>query len=90
LNPWSEAQVNSTTPDRGPRLIVSADSDHTVPWAMSNAAYEKQKRNQGVTEIVKMRGRGHSLTIDAGWREVAEKALEFAGRFTKISTAKIA
>jgi non-heme chloroperoxidase len=81
LNPWSEAQVNSTNPDRGPMLILSADSDHTVPWAIANAAYEKQKRNQSVTEIVKMPGRGHSLTIDAGWREVAEKALDFAGRF---------
>jgi pimeloyl-ACP methyl ester carboxylesterase len=89
LNPWSEAQVNSTNPDRGPMLIVSADSDHTVPWAIANAAYEKQKRNQGVTEIVKMPGRGHSLTIDAGWREVAERALEFIGRFTTI-TARIA
>ncbi|HEX8897032.1 MAG TPA: hypothetical protein VF783_27215 [Terriglobales bacterium] len=71
-------------------LIVSADSDHTVPWAMANAAYEKQKRNQSVTEIVKTRGRGHSLTIDARWREVAKKALEFVGRFTKITPAKTA
>jgi non-heme chloroperoxidase len=70
-------------------LIVSADSDHTVPWAIANPAYEKQKRNQGVTEIVKMPGRGHLLTIDAGWRDVAEKALEFVGRFTTI-TARIA
>jgi len=62
-------------------LIISADSDQTVPWAIANAAYKKQKRNQGVTEIVKMAGRGHSLTIDAGWREVAEKAVEFAKRF---------
>ncbi len=85
LNPWSEAQVDSTNPERGPMLIISADSDHTVPWAIANAAYEKQKRNQGVTEIVKMPGRGHSLTIDAGWREVAEKALEFVGRFTTIT-----
>jgi non-heme chloroperoxidase len=60
-----------------------------VPWAIATAAYEKQKRNQGVTEIVKMPGRGHSLTIDAGWREVAERALEFIGRFTTI-TARIA
>jgi pimeloyl-ACP methyl ester carboxylesterase len=81
LNPWSEAQVDSTNPERGPMLIISADSDHTVPWAMANAAYEKQRRNQDVTEIVKMPHRGHSLTIDAGWREVAEKALEFVGRF---------
>ncbi len=82
LNPWSEAQVDSRNPQRGPMLIVSADSDQTVPWAIANASYKVQKRNQGVTEIVKMPGRGHSLTIDAGWREVAGTALEFANRFT--------
>jgi non-heme chloroperoxidase len=82
LNPWTEAKVDSTNPERGPMLIVSADSDQTVPWAISNAAYKRQKRNEGVTEIVKMSGRGHALTIDAGWREVAGKALEFVDRFT--------
>jgi non-heme chloroperoxidase len=82
LNPWSEARVDSTNPERGPMLILSADADHTVPWAIANASYKKEKRNPGVTEIVKMPGRGHSLTIDAGWRAVAEKALEFVARFT--------
>ena len=82
LNPWSEAKVDSMNPERGPMLILSADSDHTVPWAIAHAAYKKQKDNEAVTEIVKMPGRGHSLTIDAGWREVAEKALEFVQRFT--------
>src|SRR5262245_39703351 len=86
FNPWSEAKVNSMNPDRGPMLIVSADSDHTVPWAIANASYKKQKRNTGVTEIIKMPGRGHALTIDAGWREVAEKVLEFAKRFTTMQT----
>ena len=62
------------------RLILSADADHTVPWAIANAAYKKQKRNTSVTEIVKTAGRGHALTIDAGWREVAQKALEFVKR----------
>ena len=81
LNPWSEATVDSKNPDRGPMLIVSADADQTVPWAIANAAYAIQKRNKGVTEIIKMQGRGHSLTIDAGWREVAEKTLEFVKRF---------
>ena len=56
LNPWTEAKVDSTNPERGPMLIVSADSDQTVPWAIANAAYKKQKRNEGVTEIVKMTG----------------------------------
>ena len=82
LNPWSEARVDTKNTDRGPMLIISADSDHTVPWAIANASYKKEKRNENVTEIVKMQGRGHSLTIDEGWREVAETALEFVRRFT--------
>jgi pimeloyl-ACP methyl ester carboxylesterase len=82
LNPWSEAKVDTKNPERGPMLIISADSDHTVPWAIANASYKREKRNEGVTEIVKMRDRGHALTIDKGWREVAETALAFVRRFT--------
>src|SRR5204863_1400183 len=62
VNPWSEAKVDTKNPDRGPMLIVSADTDHTVPWAIANASYKKQQRNEAVTEIVKLRGRGHALT----------------------------
>src|SRR5437868_3009785 len=82
VNPWSEAKVDTKNPERGPMLIISADTDHTVPWAVANASYKKEKRNPGVTEIVQMPGRGHALTIDHGWREVAETALEFVARFT--------
>ena len=64
FNPWSEAKVDARNPERGPLLIVSADQDHTVPWAIANASYRKQRRNDGVTEIVKLTGRGHALTID--------------------------
>jgi len=81
INPWSEAKVDSQNAERGPMLIIAGDSDHAVPWAIANAAYKKQTRNQGVTEIVRMPNRGHSLTIDAGWSEVAGKSLEFAQRF---------
>jgi non-heme chloroperoxidase len=81
VNPWSEAQVDTTNPERGPMLIISADSDQTVPFAISKAAYKKQKRNKSVTEIVEMKGRGHALTIDSGWREVAQTALDFVKRF---------
>ena len=77
LNPWTEVKVNSKTPDRGPLLIISGGEDHAVPWAIANASYKKQKRNEGMTEIVKIDGRGHALTIDGGWREVADKALAF-------------
>jgi hypothetical protein len=59
----------------------SGEKDHTVPWAIADAAYEKQRRNDGVTEILEVPGRGHSLTIDHGWREVADTALAFVQRF---------
>ena len=81
LNPWTEAKVNSKNPDRGPLLIISGEKDHTVPPAIANAAYKKQKRNAGVTEIAEISGRGHALTIDSGWREVADIALAFVRRF---------
>jgi dipeptidyl aminopeptidase/acylaminoacyl peptidase len=69
-------------PDREPLLIISGEKDHTVPWAIANASYKKQKRNQDVTEIVEMPNRGHPLTIDNGWREVCDTALAFVQRFT--------
>jgi pimeloyl-ACP methyl ester carboxylesterase len=75
LNPWTEAKVDTKNPDRGPLLIISGEKDHTVPWAIANASFKKQKRNQDVTEIVEMPNRGHSLTIDNGWREVCDTAL---------------
>ena len=81
LNPWTESKVDTKNPDRGPLLIIDGEKDHTVPWAIANAAYKLQKRNPGVTEIVKMPNRGHALTIDHGWREVAETALAFVKRF---------
>jgi len=81
LNPWTEAKVDTKNPGRGPMLLISGEKDNTVPWAIAKASYNKQKRNEAVTEIVEMPGRGHSLTIDHGWREVADAALQFVQRF---------
>ncbi len=77
LNPWTEAKVDTKNPDRGPLLIISGEKDNTVPWSIANASYKRQARNEGVTEIVGVPDRGHSLTIDGGWREVADTALGF-------------
>ncbi|MFN8216800.1 MAG: alpha/beta hydrolase [Solirubrobacterales bacterium] len=81
LNPWTEAKVDTKNPDRGPLLITSGSRDHTVPWAVSNASFRKQEKNRGVTEIVEIEDRGHSLTIDRGWREVCDISLRFVQRF---------
>jgi non-heme chloroperoxidase len=81
LNPGSETKVDRKDPERGPLLIFTGEKDHAVPPSMSNAAYKKQQRNPGVTELAEMPDRGHSLTIDSGWREVANRSLEFVKRF---------
>jgi non-heme chloroperoxidase len=81
VNPWTEAKVDTKNPERGPLLIISGEKDHTVPWAIANASYKRQQHNPGVTEIVEIPDRGHALTIDSGWREVADTALAFVKRF---------
>jgi pimeloyl-ACP methyl ester carboxylesterase len=81
LNPWTEAKVDTKNPQRGPLLIIDGAKDNTVPWAIADASYKQQKGNKGVTEITEVPDRGHSLTIDSGWREVAETALAFVKRF---------
>jgi len=81
LNPWTEAKVDTRNPDRGPLLILEGESDHTVAPAIAKASYERQKQNPGVTEFQKVPNRGHALTIDHGWQEVAQAALDFIKRF---------
>jgi non-heme chloroperoxidase len=83
LNPFTEAKVDTKNPNRGPLLILDGEKDHTVPWGIANGAYNKHKHNRSVTEIEQIPNRGHSLTIDSGWREVAEKALAFVKRFVE-------
>ena len=81
LNPWTEAKADTENPERGPMLIISGEKDHTVPHAISEAAFKRQQRNPGVTEFAEIPNRGHALTIDDGWLEVAETALGFITRF---------
>jgi pimeloyl-ACP methyl ester carboxylesterase len=81
LNPWTDVKVKSKNPDRGPMLIIEGGKDHTVPPAIAKASFKKERRNEGVTEYQEFPDRGHSLTIDGGWREIADTALKFVKRF---------
>jgi pimeloyl-ACP methyl ester carboxylesterase len=82
LNPFTEAKLDPKNPARGPLLVIDGEKDHTVPWAIAHASYKRQSKNEAVTEIAKIPNRGHSLTIDSGWREVCDTALAFVKRFT--------
>jgi predicted esterase len=68
--PHTEAKVNTKNPDRDPLLIIEGEMDHTVPRAIANAAYKRQRHNPGVTEIVKIRSRGHALPSTTAGRRL--------------------
>ncbi len=84
FNPFSQTKVDTKNPERGPLLLISGDNDNTVPWAIMEATAKLQSKNPGLTEVVRIPGRGHSLTIDSGWKEVADEALAFV---TKVAPA---
>lgn len=84
FNPFSETKVDTKNPERGPLLLISGNNDNTVPWAIMEATAKLQSKNSGVTEVIRIPGRGHSLTIDSGWKEVADEALAFV---TKVAPA---
>ncbi len=80
LDPGTEASVDLAATD-APLLLIAGKEDHTVPPAITHAELKlHQKKSSGVTELQEIDGRGHSLVIDGGWREVAERALAFARR----------
>ncbi|WP_433720833.1 alpha/beta hydrolase [Actinoplanes sp. CA-051413] len=83
LNPWTEVKVDTENPYRGPMMIISGEKDHTVPRSLSDAAYKQQLKNPGITEFAEIPGRGHALTIDSGWLEVAQTSLAFVERHTE-------
>ena len=84
FNPFGgDTAVDSKNPERGPLLIIGGERDHTVPPAITHASYKIQSKNPGTTEEITIPDRGHSLTIDSGWRTVADEALAFVQRFVE-------
>jgi non-heme chloroperoxidase len=77
LNPNSAAKVDTTNATRGPLLLIAGERDHTVPPAITRATLRQYGKSSAVTEFRQFAGRGHSLALDSGWREVADGALSW-------------
>jgi alpha-beta hydrolase superfamily lysophospholipase len=75
FNPHAETKVEVDNEDRGPLLLTMGGKDHTVPEAITKSTYKQYRKSKAVTEITEFADRGHSLTIDNGWREVADSVL---------------
>jgi non-heme chloroperoxidase len=77
LNPNSATKVNVANATRGPLLLVAGEKDNTVPPVMVRSALRAYSKSPAITELKEFSGRGHSLTIDSGWRELAEYSLSW-------------
>jgi non-heme chloroperoxidase len=77
FNPNSATKVDTANATRGPLLLIAGEHDHTVPPAITHATLKLYHRSPAITEMKVMPNRGHSLTIDKGWREVADTVLSW-------------
>jgi pimeloyl-ACP methyl ester carboxylesterase len=75
FNPNSATRVNVANATRGPLLLISGVEDNTVPPVLVRSTLKAYRKSPAVTELKEFPGRGHSLTIDSGWRELAEYSL---------------
>jgi pimeloyl-ACP methyl ester carboxylesterase len=73
----SPAKVDTKNEDRGPLLLISGTADHTVPDVVTRSTLKQYRESTAVTELKQFEGRGHSLTIDSGWKEVADSVLDW-------------
>jgi pimeloyl-ACP methyl ester carboxylesterase len=71
----SPAKVDTRKADRGPLLVTAGGKDHTIPAAISRATVRLYGKSHAVTDLRQFPDRGHSLTVDSGWREVADACL---------------
>jgi pimeloyl-ACP methyl ester carboxylesterase len=76
----SQAKVATDNESRGPLLLISGTADHTVPDVTTDATLKQYRDSSAVTELIKFHGRGHSLTIDHGWQDVATEVLVWLGQ----------
>src|SRR5664279_2938048 len=71
----SQAKVDTDNDTRGPLLLISGTADHTVPDVMTRSTLKQYRGSTAITELKQFEGRGHSLTIDSGWKEVADAVI---------------
>jgi pimeloyl-ACP methyl ester carboxylesterase len=76
----SPAKIDVHNKARGPLLLTAGGKDHTVPMAITTATRKLYHKSPAITDFVEFPDRGHSLTIDSGWREVAQYAVDWLQR----------
>ncbi|MBX7450229.1 alpha/beta hydrolase [Mycolicibacterium sp. 3033] len=87
FSPKSPAKVDVADTARGPLLITGGTADHTVPLVTAKGAYHRYRKTADITDFHEFNSRGHSLTVDHGWREVADTALSWLAHRNAVGCA---
>ncbi len=77
LNPNAATKVDTFNARRGPLLLISGGMDNTVPPVLVKSTLKAYRWSKAVTEYKEFLGRGHSLTIDSGWWDIADYCLSW-------------
>jgi pimeloyl-ACP methyl ester carboxylesterase len=77
FSPHSPAKVATGNEERGPLLLIMGGRDRTVPEAITKSTLKQYRHSSAVTDLIEFPDRGHSLTIDSGWRAVADACLDW-------------
>jgi len=75
FNPHSPARVDTANEMRGPLLLITGGKDHTIPGAIDRSESKKYRHSAAVTDLHDFPDRAHSLTMDSGWRAIADDIL---------------
>jgi pimeloyl-ACP methyl ester carboxylesterase len=87
FSPSSPAKIDTANATRGPLLITGGTADHTVPLVSTKATHRLYEKSGAITDFHEFEGRGHSLVIDDGWRDVADVSLDWLTRRQAVSAA---
>src|SRR5689334_5632256 len=80
FDPHSPAKVDTANEVRGPLLLITGGKDHTVPESVTRATLKQYRHSDAVTDLIDFPDRAHSLTIDSGWRDVADAVLAWLAK----------
>jgi pimeloyl-ACP methyl ester carboxylesterase len=80
FNPHSPAKVDTANDTRGPLLLITGGRDHTVPESVTRATLKQYRHSDAVTDLQDFPDRAHSLTVDSGWRDVADASLSWLAK----------
>jgi len=73
----SSPRISPAINNHGPLLLIMSGQDLSVPEPVTRSALRRYSRSHPINDLIEFPDRGHSLTLDHGWRDVARACLDW-------------